>query len=107
MNTSDSMRRPFEDKRKNTSSSGMLVHIVTDNARTLQDELEEAVRVIRESSRPESRQGILITRHSKALFTVTHSSAVPYGTTMEQDRWHRHSPGNIDEDLSPSIDALS
>ncbi len=92
MNASDTMSHPLADKRKNTASSGLLVNVVTDNARTLQDELEEAVRVVRESAGPENRQGILITRHSKALFTVTHSSAVPYGTTIEQDRWHRPSP---------------
>ena len=80
---------PSSPKQGNTASSGLLLHVVTDDAATLQDELEEAVRTVRESD-PGNRQGIMITRHSEALFTVTHSSAVPYGTTMEQDHWRRH-----------------
>lgn len=64
------------------------MRVVPDNATILQDELEEAVRTVRESE-PENRQGIMITRHSEALFTVTHSPDVPWGTTLEQDRWHR------------------
>jgi len=96
MNASDTKRRPFANKGQDTASRGMLVLIVTDNARTLQDELEEAVRAVRENAGPENRQGILMTRHSKALFTVTHSSAVPYGTTIQQDNWQRRSSEKID-----------
>ena len=90
MNDSDTRRRSDSDGRGN-ASSGLLVHVVGHDARTLQDELEQAVRTIREGAQPGNRSGILITRHSEALFTVTHSPAVPYGTTIEQDRWHRHS----------------
>ena len=89
MNESDTKHPPPAHQPRQTASNGLLVHVVTDNATTLQDELEEAVRTVRESE-PQNRQGIMITRHSEALFTVTHSPDVPCGTTLEQDHWHRH-----------------
>jgi len=89
MNEPDTHRRPASPRTSNNCSSGILVHIVTDDASTMQDELENAVRTLRVGV-SENPQGIMITRHSEALFTVTHSPEVPYGTTLEQDRWHRH-----------------
>ena len=91
MNDSDTRRRSDVDGRGNASDAGLLVHVVSNDARTLQDELEQAIRTVRDGAQPGNRSGILITRHSEALFTVTHSPDVPYGTTIEQDRWHRHS----------------
>ena len=89
MNDSDTRDRSDSDRREN-ASSGLLVHVVTNDPHTLQDELEQAVRAVRDGAQPGNRSGILITRHSEALFTVTHSPDVPYGTTIEQDRWHPH-----------------
>jgi len=90
MNDSDTRHRSDSDIRRN-ASNGLLVHVVSKDARTLQDELEQAVRTVREGAQPGNRSGIVITRHSEALLAVTHSPDVPYGTTIEQDRWHRHS----------------
>ena len=88
MNDSNNGHQPALDEQQIASGHGLLVHVVTNDPHTLQDQLEEAVRTVREGARPENHGGILITRHSEALFTVTPSSAVPYGTTIEQDRWH-------------------
>ena len=87
MTCSDQKTRPSPIK-EGADRSGVLVHVVPDNASTLQDELEEAISIVRASDSG-NRQGIMITRHSEALFTVTYSPDVPFGTTLEQDRWRR------------------
>jgi hypothetical protein len=74
----------------NPAEAGVLLHVVAGDPRTQQDAIAEAVHTVREAIPAEHPHGILLTRHSESLFTVTHSPAVPHGTTMEQDRWHRH-----------------
>ncbi len=69
--------------------AGILLHIVIEDPSTVQDELTAAVQTIQETTPNEGCQGILITRHSRALYTVTLSTEVPYGITYERDRWDR------------------
>lgn len=66
-----------------------VLHVIAENPESLQNGLDHAVHQIRETSAPEDPRGILITRRSRSLFTVEASTDVPYGTTLEKDRWHR------------------
>lgn len=66
--------------------------VVTEDPRTLQDELAAAVDLVRGRAGQQVRNGILITRRSRSLFTVELDDGVPYGTTMERDRWQRGGP---------------
>lgn len=69
----------------------IVLHMLAENPQSLQDGLDQAVQQIREAASPGDPRGILITRRSRWLFTVEASDDVPYGTTMEKDRWHRNS----------------
>lgn len=72
------------------SLQGVRFHaVVAEDAWTLQDELDAAVNVVRKQAGQNDRRGILVTRRSRSLFTVELTTAVPYGMTMERDRWHR------------------
>lgn len=72
------------------SLQGVIFHaFVAEDAWTLQDELDAAVNVVRKQAGQHDRRGILITRRSRSLFTVELTTAVPYGMTVERDRWHR------------------
>lgn len=66
-----------------------LLHVIADNPGSLQDGLDQAVLQLREAAQVDDRCGILITRRSMSLFTVEVSAEVPYGTTLEKDRWQR------------------
>jgi hypothetical protein len=77
-------------KSTDPAAAAMLVHVVANDPLTLQDALTDADLTLRENLPPENPQGILLTRHSKCLFTIARSPDVPHGITMEQDRWHRH-----------------
>lgn len=68
-----------------------LLHVIADNPESLQDGLERAVLQLRKMVQAGDTRGILITRRSKSLFTVEASAEVPFGTTMERDRWRRNS----------------
>ncbi|MDP9890815.1 hypothetical protein [Pseudarthrobacter enclensis] len=68
---------------------GISYSVVTEDPRTLQEELAAAVELVRGRAGQQGRSGILITRRSRSLFTVELDDGVPYGTTMEQDRWQR------------------
>lgn len=68
-----------------------VVHVIAEDPESLQDGLDQAVQQIRDAVSPEDARGILITRRSRSLFTVERSTDVPYGTTLEKDRWHRRS----------------
>ncbi|MDJ0356634.1 hypothetical protein [Paenarthrobacter sp. PH39-S1] len=65
------------------------LHVVAENPVALQNELDRAVEQVRVTAAAGERCGILIARRSRSLFTVEASADVPYGTTLEQDRWHR------------------
>lgn len=69
-------------------SPGVL-HVIAEDHESLQDGLDQAVLHIRNAASPIDVRGILITRRSRTLFTVEASTDVPYGTTLEKDRWHR------------------
>lgn len=69
-----------------------VVHVIADSPEALQDGLDTAVLQLREAPGNGQPQGILITRWSRSLFTVETSSDVPFGTTIEKDRWRRHAP---------------
>lgn len=72
------------------SLQGAIFHtVIAEDPRTLQDELDAAVDLVRRQAGQQGRSGILITRRSRSLFTVELAAGVPYGTTMERDRWHR------------------
>lgn len=64
-------------------------HVVIDNPHCLHDDLARAVEQVRNAAAPGDTRGILLTRRSRSLFTVEASADVPYGTTLERDRWHR------------------
>lgn len=68
---------------------GIFHKVITEDPRTLQDELDAAVDLVRGLAGEQDRSGILITRRSRVLFTVELNAGVPYGTTMERDLWHR------------------
>lgn len=63
--------------------------VVAEDPEAVQDGLDRAVEQIRGAVGPVNPRGILITRRSRSLFTVEATSDVPYGVTMEKDRWHR------------------
>lgn len=67
-----------------------VLHVIAENPESLQNGLNQAVQQIRDAATAEDARGILITRWSTFLFTVEASVDVPYGTTLENDRWHRH-----------------
>lgn len=67
-----------------------VLHVIAESPEALQDGLDAAVLQLREAVTNERPQGILITRRSRSLFTVETSADVPYGTTIEKDRWHQH-----------------
>ncbi|MDP9890121.1 hypothetical protein [Pseudarthrobacter enclensis] len=66
-----------------------VLHVVAQDAESLQNGLDDAVQQLRAAAMAGDRRGILITRRSRSLFTVEASRDVPYGTTLENDRWHR------------------
>lgn len=72
-----------------TCQSRRILHVVAENHESLQDELGHAVEQIQKTAATGDLRGILITRRSQSLFTVEASFDVPYGTTLERDRWHR------------------
>lgn len=67
-----------------------VLHVVAANPEALQKGLDAAVLQLRETAVDGDRCGILVTRRSRSLFSVEVSADVPYGTTMEKDRWQRH-----------------
>lgn len=67
-----------------------VLHVVAADPEALQKGLDAAVLQLRETAANRSQRGILITRLSRSLFSVEVSADVPYGTTMEKDRWQRH-----------------
>lgn len=66
-----------------------ILTVVAEDPETMQDGLDLAVKQIRAAAGPGDRRGVLVTRRSRSLFTVEVSAGVPYGTTMESDRWSR------------------
>lgn len=66
-----------------------VLHVLAQSPETLQDGLDRAVEQVRAAAVAGDRRGILITCRSRSLFTVEASIDVPYGTTLEKDRWHR------------------
>lgn len=67
----------------------VILQIVAEDPRSLQDDLDRAVEQIRAAAVSGDRRGILVTRRSRSLFTVEASSDVPHGIIREKDRWHR------------------
>lgn len=81
-------------QRKDTLApqENVVLHVVADNQKSLQDEIGRAVDELRGGVEPGDRRGIMVTRRSRSLFTVEVSAGVPYGLTLERDRWHRSAP---------------
>lgn len=72
-----------------------VLHVVVEDPQCIQDDLARAVEQVRGAVTPGDRSGILLTRRGRSLFTVEASPDVPYGTTLERDRWHRRDvPGS-------------
>lgn len=69
-------------------ASRVLAHVVAEDPRVLEQELEAAVAAARDQAAP-AGCGIVVTRHSRGLFTVALSQQVPPGITVERDRWNR------------------
>lgn len=67
-----------------------VLHVIAENPEALQAQLDAAVLQLRQTAPNDRLRGILVTRRSRSLFTVETTTDVPYGTTMEKDRWHRH-----------------
>lgn len=70
-------------------SAEVVFHVVTGKAGNLDEDLNAAVQGAIEAA-ARYRHGLVLTRHSEALFTVRTSPDVPYGLTIEHDQWHRN-----------------
>lgn len=66
-----------------------VLQVIAEDPQTLQEDLARAVEQIRGSAARGDRRGILLTRRSRSLFTVEPSTDVPFGATLERDRWNR------------------
>jgi hypothetical protein len=63
-----------------------IVVTATDRA-SMERQLDEAVGAALTQAIHEGRQGILVTQHDHASFTVDLSDAVPFGLTRELREW--------------------
>lgn len=66
-----------------------LLHVVADDPESMQNRLDRAVEKLREAAADGNMSGILVTRQSRSVFTVQLSADVPFGLTVEMDRWQR------------------
>ncbi|MGM9473796.1 hypothetical protein ACS5PJ_17555 [Pseudarthrobacter sp. YS3] len=69
-----------------------IVTVIAEDPDAVQHGLDRAVEQIRAAAGRGDQRGILITRRSRSLFTVEATPDVPYGLTMEKDRWYRPAP---------------
>ncbi len=83
------MNAPAPERSEPDRRGPGVLHVIAESPDALQDGLDAAVLQLRETATNDRPQGILITRRSRSLFTVETSTEVPYGTTIEKDRWHR------------------
>ena len=63
-----------------------IIVTATDRA-SMERQLDEAVDAALTRAMHEGRQGILVTQHNHASFTVDLSDAVPFGLTRELQEW--------------------
>lgn len=66
-----------------------VLQVIARSPKSLQNCLDRAVQHVRQAALADDFRGILIIRRSETLFTVEASEKVPYGITMESDRWDR------------------
>lgn len=71
------------------------VNVVAADPASLQEQLDSAVEQLRSAAAAGDPRGVLVTRWSWSLFTVEASADVPYGITLEKDRWRR--PGSCSQ----------
>ncbi|MGO4807871.1 hypothetical protein AB4089_22440 [Arthrobacter sp. 2MCAF15] len=70
----------------NTTTDLPVAVMATDRA-SIERQLDEAVGAALTQAMREGRQGILVTQHGPASFTVDLSDAVPFGLTRERQEW--------------------
>jgi len=64
---------------------GRYFHVMVDNGKDRDEEINEAVSRAHASSETLGWMGVMVTRHSPSVFTVALSENVPYGVTAERD----------------------
>lgn len=83
--------------RSTAPQTPCVLNVVIENPQYMQDDLARAVEQVRGAAPSGDRRGILLTRRGRSLFTVEASPDVPYGTTLERDRWHRRDVPDSDQ----------
>jgi hypothetical protein len=70
------------------------ITVTASSRNELEQKLEQAVSAAKSKSLALGmREGILVTRHTYNVFTVSLSDTVPFGTILEREDW-RHSTRN-------------
>jgi hypothetical protein len=70
----------------NTEAPEVTLTIEPKTGATVMDELNVAVAEVRRRAMVERQRGILVTREGYARFTISLSSSVPFGQTLEISR---------------------
>lgn len=79
--------------------SAAVLRVVVEDAGAMERELARAVERVRAAIVPGTRQGILVTRLGRSLFAVESSAEVPFGETVDRDRWDRGTTSDTAEQL--------
>lgn len=79
-----------------TSGTGRIYHVTADKPHLIDEAINAANELAQRKAIEEGRNGILVTRHGPASFTVAVSVDVPYGITQEREhcrgrQWWRKS----------------
>ncbi len=64
--------------------SDLVLEITAYDPRTVENDLNTAVEMVREHAMQEGRHGILVTQHGYSSYTVAVSRDVPFGQTRER-----------------------
>ena len=89
MNNPNSVPIQEREQSEMPLAAKVIYHVVAKSADTLQTDLEAAIsHATRVADR--NRHGVLITRHTATLFTVTPTAGVPHRQTREHDQWLRN-----------------
>ncbi|SDL94975.1 hypothetical protein [Arthrobacter sp. ok362] len=63
------------------------ITVTATDRSSMERQLDAAVEAALSQAMHEGRQGILVTQHDHASFTVDLSDAVPFGLTREHQEW--------------------